>query len=175
MEALRKSSFRRNVIAENDTAMQVFASSTGNLFTENNFVENLSPLQLIGKRSDTRWQAGGRGNYWSDYEGYDLDGDGVGDTPHKIQNVFQYLEGEHPRLRLYLSSPAAHALATAEKTFPIVKGSSELDNAPLVKAVEFQYPFEQSAPRRRTQTLLGALSLAISAAAAAAIWKGQRR
>jgi nitrous oxidase accessory protein len=175
MEALRRATFRRNVIAENDVAMQMFTNSTGNLFTENNFVENLSPLRLIGKRADTRWQADGRGNYWSDYEGYDLDGDGIGDAPHKIQNVFQYLEGNYPRLRLYLSSPAAQALATAEKTFPIVRGSTEADTAPLVKAVELNYPFERSSTKRSTQALLGAVSLAMFVIAIGVIWKGQRR
>jgi nitrous oxidase accessory protein len=175
MEALRGATFRHNVIAENDVAMQMFTSSTGNLFTENNFVENLSPLQLIGKRADARWQAGGRGNYWSDYEGYDLDGDGIGDAPHKIQNVFQYLEGNYPRLRLYLSSPAAQALATAEKTFPIVRGSTEADTAPLVKPVELSYPFERSSTKRSTQALLGAVSLAMFVVAIGVIWKGQRR
>ncbi len=175
MEALRRATFRRNVIAENDVAMQMFTNSTGNLFTENNFVENLSPLRLIGKRADTRWQADGRGNYWSDYEGYDLDGEGIGDAPHKIQNVFQYLEGNYPRLRLYLSSPAAQALATAEKTFPIVRGSMEADAAPLIKPVALHYPFGQSAPKRSTQALLGVVSLAMLGVAVAAIWKGQRR
>ncbi|HEV2667694.1 MAG TPA: nitrous oxide reductase family maturation protein NosD, partial [Blastocatellia bacterium] len=134
-EALRKSVFRRNVIAENDLALQIFSSCAQNLFVENNFVENLSPLLLVGKRSDTRWQEGGRGNYWSDYRGYDLDGDGVGDVAHKVQNVFEYLEGNYPRLRLYLSSPAAQALAAAENSFPIIKGSSEKDGAPLMKPV----------------------------------------
>src|SRR5262249_39772284 len=54
----------RNMIAENDLALEIFSSSAQNLFVENNFVENLSPLRLIGKRSDTRWQENGRGNYW---------------------------------------------------------------------------------------------------------------
>lgn len=78
MEALRKSTFRSNVIAENDVGLQVFASAEGNLFCGNNFVQNLSALQLIGRRSGTRWSENGRGNFWSDYRGYDLNGDGVG-------------------------------------------------------------------------------------------------
>jgi nitrous oxidase accessory protein len=175
MEALRKSAFRRNVIAENDTAMQIFSSSTGNLFTENNFVENISPLQLVGKRTDTRWQVDGRGNYWSDYDGYDLNGDGIGDVPHKIQNVFEYLEGDYPRLRLYLNSPAAQALATAEKTFPIVRGSMEADTAPLTKAVAVHHSFKRAAKRSAVQIMLGIVSLAIFGAAIGMVWKGQRQ
>jgi nitrous oxidase accessory protein len=74
---------------------------------------------LVGKFTNTRWQQ----NYWSEYAGYDLDANGTGDVAHKIQNVFEYLEGNYPRLRLYFNSPAAQALATAERTFPIIKGS----------------------------------------------------
>jgi hypothetical protein len=74
-----------------------------------------------------------------------------------------------------LSSPAAQALATAEKTFPIVRGSTEADTAPLVKPVELSYPFERSSTKRSTQALLGALSLAMFVVAIGVIWKGQRR
>jgi nitrous oxidase accessory protein len=174
-EALRKSVFRRNVIAENDLALEIFSSSAQNLFVENNFIENLSPLRLIGRRSDTRWQEGGRGNYWSDYRGYDLDGDGVGDVAHKVQNVFEYLEGNYPRLRLYLSSPAAQALAAAEHAFPIIRGSSEKDGAPLMKPIALHLPLAppwQAAPAR---TLFALLSLSLAGTAIAAMWRGRLR
>jgi nitrous oxidase accessory protein len=172
-EALHNSTFRRNVIAENDVAMQIFSNSTGNLFTENNFIANVSPLQLVGKRTDTRWQVNGRGNYWSDYDGYDLNGDGIGDVPHKIQNVFEYLEGNYPRLRLYLNSPAAQALATAEKTFPIVRGSPAADTAPLTKAVAVHHSFKRTAKRGAAQMTLGIISLALFGAAIGMVWRGR--
>ena len=141
LEAVRHTTFRKNVIAENDVAMQIFSSSEENLFSENQFVENLSPLQLVGKKTASFWQEGGRGNFWSDYDGYDLDGDGIGDVPHKIQNIFEYLEGNYPRLRLYFNSPVAQALATAEKTFPVITGSAEIDSVPLMRAMRIPSPF----------------------------------
>lgn len=173
MEALRKTSFRRNTIANNDVALQMFSNSDANVFTENNFVNNLSPLQLIGKSSTTRWSENGRGNFWSDYDGYDLDEDGRGDVPLRIQNVFEYMEGNYPRLRLYLDSPAARAMAMAEKTFPILKGSTEVDEAPLMKPVKVHYAFAAERPARRTHVGLMMSSLLILGAAAIVIWKGQ--
>lgn len=174
MEALRKSTFRRNVIAENDVAVQMFSSADANVFHDNNFVENLSPLQLIGRTTTTRWDHNGRGNFWSDYEGYDLDGDGIGDVPHKVQNVFEYMEGNYPRLRLYLQSPAAQALAMAERAFPIIAAPHEADTAPLVKAVALQYPFDQTRPQRRTQLGLAIVSLLMLATALGIIWGARR-
>lgn len=135
LEASTNNMFSRNVIAQNDVALEMFANSTNNIFTENSFIDNLSPLTLIGKKTETRWSSGGRGNYWSSYRGYDLDNDGIGDVPMKIQNVFAYLEGRQPNLRLYLYSPASQALAVAAEAFPIVDINSELDPQPLMRPV----------------------------------------
>jgi nitrous oxidase accessory protein len=175
IEALRKSIFRRNVIAENDIALQMYSNADQIIFTENNFIENLSPLQLIGKHSNTRWQENGRGNYWSDYDGYDLDNDGIGDVPHKVQNVFEYLEGDYPRLRIYLNSAAAQSLATAEKTFPIIKGSAETDTAPLMKTVKVKGDLREKKAQSSTKILLAFISLMMLFFGVATIWKGQRR
>ena len=175
MEALRRSTFRGNVVAENDVALQMFSSADENTFTENNFVDNISPLQLIGKHTTTRWEKEGRGNYWSDYDGYDLNADGIGDLRHKVQNIFEYVEGQRPRTRIYLNSPAAQALALAEKTFPIIEGSPESDNAPLMKARAVRFPEELEKPSHQSGVFLAVLSLAMLSGAVGIIWRSRLR
>jgi len=175
MEALRDSSFRENVIAENDVALQMFSSAEGNVFSGNNFVENLSPLQLIGSSTTTRWDEGGRGNYWSNYAGYDLDGNGIGDVPHKIQNVFEYMEGNYPRLRLYLESPAAQAIGTAEKLVPLVRLPSTVDSFPRMKPVRLAFAAQPGSRPYLAQSLLALVSLVMLGAAIQTIRWGQRR
>ena len=135
LEATRNNVFRHNVIAQNDIALQMFQNSTGNEFLENNFVDNLSPLELVGKSTGSQWSVGGSGNYWSGYGGYDMNGDGIGDVPMKIENVFQYLEGRNGNIRLYLYSPASQALAVAAQAFPVIPISHEADAAPLIRPV----------------------------------------
>lgn len=174
MEALRTSTFRSNVIAENDVALQMFSSADENTFTANNFVENLSPLQLIGRSTTTRWADNGRGNFWSNYDGYDLNGDGIGDVPHKVQNVFEYMEGRYPRLRIYLNSPVAQALSMSERILPLVKGSSEADTAPLMKASALQYPFDDPRPKRSVHVMLAIISLAMVSAVLMVIYETRR-
>ena len=174
MEALRQTTFRHNTIANNDVAIQMFSSSDANVFTENNFVNNLSPLQLIGRSTTTRWSENGRGNFWSDYGGYDLNEDGRGDVPVKIQNVFEYLEGNHPRLRLFLESPAARAIAVAEKTFPILRGSAEIDEAPLMEPVQLHYQFGNVLGVRRTNAALMMSSIMLVIGAGLVVWRNQR-
>jgi nitrous oxidase accessory protein len=136
MEAQRTSTFRRNTVAFNDVAIRTFSNAAENTFRWNNFIGNLSPIEVIGKRTDNNWSDQGAGNFWTQYDGYDLNADGIGDVPFRIQNVFERLEGNYPRLRLYLMSPASQALAVSERMFPIIEGSREYDDAPLMKPVE---------------------------------------
>ena len=135
LEAHSHSIFRRNLIAGNDLALQIFSSAEVNTFESNNFIANLGPLRIVGRSTSTFWNGAQVGNYWSDYEGYDLDADGIGDIPFKIQNVFEHMEGNYPRLRIYLLSPASQALALAEKGFPVIEGSKEFDHRPLMHPV----------------------------------------
>jgi len=137
-EATTKSSFQNNIIARNDIAIQMFQNSPGNLIVNNNFIENLNPLVIVGKRTETRWSIGKRGNYWSSYKGYDLDNDGAGDIPMKIHNVFEYLEGRLPMIRLYLYSPVSQALAVATEAFPILALNEEQDEHPLMRPVDLR-------------------------------------
>ena len=169
LEALRTSVFRGNLIAANDTAIEVFSSAADNQFSGNNFIENLSPITLVGKRTTTRWD----GNYWSEYAGYDLDGDGVGDVPFRIQNLFEHLEGNFPRLRVFFFSPASQALTLAEKAFPVIEGSREFDRYPLMKPVPL--PVNLPAPERTGSRLAFTLPAFMVALSGAVVWRGRRR
>jgi len=170
MEAVTDSTFRKNVFAENNIAFQIYSSSSKNTITENNFVENLSPLQMIGRRTATTWNK----NYWSDYDGYDLDANGIGDVPHKVQNIFEYMEGNFPRLRLYLSSPAAGSIAMAERLFPVVEGADEVDAHPLMKPVHIGNSVAQTNHQVNSGWMLCPISFGAAIFAFVFIYKEQR-
>lgn len=155
MEALAGSTLRHNLLAGNDLALKVFSSAVDNLFEKNNVVENLSPLEVIGSHTNNRWNGPLAGNYWSDYDGFDLNGDGVGDVPYRIQNIFEHLEAQTPLLRLYLFSPAAQSLALAERGFPLLEREQETDNRPLTKPSPIDW--SPSDPTRRAPHLLLAM------------------
>jgi len=56
----------------------VLAGSHHNIIHHNNFINNTVQVQCLD--SSNIWNNGaGEGNYWSDYNGTDLDGDGIGD------------------------------------------------------------------------------------------------
>jgi len=55
--------------------------SDNNTIYHNNLIDNTQNARDTGAN---QWDAGSEGNYWSDYNGTDSDGDGIGDTPYPI-------------------------------------------------------------------------------------------
>lgn len=121
--------FRRNVVAESDTALVVYGSCGENRFEGNSFLANLTPLTLVGKRTDTVFD----GNYWSENDEPDLDGDGRSDRPYRLSNVFDHLRGNLLAADLFAQSFAAAAIGVAERTFPVLEQVAAVDHAPLAR------------------------------------------
>jgi nitrous oxidase accessory protein len=162
MEALNRSTVKDNLIAGNDLAIRIFTSAADDHFVNNNVIENLSPMEVVGGHTNNSWDGSTGGNYWSDYDGFDLDGDGVGDVPYRIQNVFEHLEVQLPLLRLYLFSPAAQSLEVAERGFPVLQTRQETDERPLMKPVAMPWLSadpEDHAPHRALSFLAPAFLL----------------
>jgi nitrous oxidase accessory protein len=116
-------------VAESDVAIVLFGSCARNRFEGNSFVGNLTPLLLVGKRTDTAFD----GNYWSDNDEPDLDGDGRSDRPYRLSNVFDHLRGNLTAADLMSRSLAAVALAAAERTFPVLEPIAVEDRHPLAR------------------------------------------
>jgi nitrous oxidase accessory protein len=130
LEGSRRNVFRRNLIAESDTAIVLFDSCADNRFEDNAFVGNLTPLTLVGRRTDTRFD----GNYWSDNEQPDLDGDGITVGPYVLTSIFDHIRGNLTAADLLLRSPAALALAAAERIFPVLEPVQAVDRKPLARS-----------------------------------------
>lgn len=128
--------FVNNDVVDNDLALQIMGNGENNSIVRNNFINNLGSLVMDVKKTSTVWVDESGGNFWTSYKGYDLDGDGQGDLPHTIQNVFQVLESEIPEIRFYLHSPSAEILEIAERALPILKLGLEKDDAPMMKAIK---------------------------------------
>ncbi len=124
--------FRHNIVSSSDVAVVVYASSQGNRFEGNAFIGNLAPLRLVGRRTDTVFD----GNYWSDHDEPDLDGDGVRDGPYRLSNVFDHLRGNLTAADLYAQGLGATILARAERTFPVLRATTVVDARPLARAPE---------------------------------------
>jgi parallel beta-helix repeat protein len=73
-----------NNISNNEYGIKLIASEENQIY-HNNFVNNSYPA-YEESLSTNYWDDGypSGGNYWSDYNGTDADGDGIGDTPYVI-------------------------------------------------------------------------------------------
>ena len=77
MDANSMNIWRENMVEGNNVGLYAWAT-LNNYFYHNNFVGNRRGVSLKDARDF--WDNGCEGNYWSDYNGTDLDNDGVGDT-----------------------------------------------------------------------------------------------
>jgi nitrous oxidase accessory protein len=129
LEGSYRNQLRGNLIAASDTAVVLYDSCGQIRFEDNAFVGNLSPLLLVGRRTDTVFS----GNYWSDNPEPDLDGDGRSDRPYRLSSVFDHFRGNLTAADLFTQSFAAGALAAAERTFPVLQPVPVEDRQPRVR------------------------------------------
>lgn len=155
--------FEKNRFAQNDVAVRLLASAERNTFSRNEFVQNWSDVVESGRESTNTWSAGGVGNRWSRYSGFDFDGDGIGESAHSLLRPFERIEASNELARLYLQSPAAGALDLAARSLPGLLAAR--DNHPLtgshgsnsgrewfiVAAVVLLFPLLRTARRMRAR------------------------
>jgi nitrous oxidase accessory protein len=171
IEGTHRDVFRRNVIADSDVAVVLYDSVEACRFEGNSFVGNLSPLQLVGRRTDTVFD----GNYWSDHDEPDLDGDGHADRPYRLSNVFDHLRGNLTAADLFAQGFGARVLATAERTFPVLDPIPVLDAHPLARPpVLVDVPAPVAEPGHGTAWGV-TMSAAGLAGGLAVLWSGRRR
>jgi nitrous oxidase accessory protein len=146
LEGSYRNVFRGNVVAESDVAIVLYDSSGGNRFEDNSFVGNMSPLNLVGKRTDTVFL----GNYWSGNREIDLDGDGRTDRPYRLSSVFDHFRGNLTAADLMADGFAASALGAAEGTFPVMQAVPVLDESPRARPPALpEVPAPRDRERRR--------------------------
>ena len=104
----------------------------GNIFKQNRFVDNLTQVMVSSGRTANNnvWQ----GNYWSDYEGFDKDQDGVGDSPYKLYSYADRLWKDEPYAQFFKGSPMLEVLDFLERLAPFTEPNMLVqDDAPSTK------------------------------------------
>ena len=128
--------FTSNLVALNDVGMAFLPSVERARMVGNSFDGNATQVEVRGggDLEGNVWNEQ-QGNYWSDYVGYDADGDHVGDVPYEPRSLFESLRDKHPELSFFNHSPAADAVDFAARAIPNLQpGRKIVDEAPLVDA-----------------------------------------
>ncbi|MBI5650719.1 MAG: nitrous oxide reductase family maturation protein NosD [Chloroflexi bacterium] len=125
--------FRDNILAFNDVGAILMPAVRGANFEHNTFWENVEQvaIQGSGKLVGNHWNE----NFWSDYAGYDANGDGQGDLAYRSDRFFEGMADRIPTLRALIYSPVAQAIEFAGSAFPIVKPQPKMsDPKPAMQA-----------------------------------------
>jgi ABC-type multidrug transport system ATPase subunit len=131
--------FSNNVFAYNDIGATSLPAVERNIFTGNSFLDNAQQVSMRGREVVSRnlWHYQGQGNFWSDYAGYDKDGDGIGEIPYKSDKLFESLSDKYPVIQFFTYSPVTQAIEFTGSAFPILRPHPKLiDEAPMM-AYEF--------------------------------------
>ena len=124
--------FSDNLIAYNGIGVRFLNDWHSNIFKHNEFSGNLSQVVVTGGKTANRnvWE----GNYWSDYEGFDQDHDGIGDTPYELYAYADKLWRDVPGAQFFKGSPVLEALDFLEQLAPFSEPDLILrDKKPLMQ------------------------------------------
>ncbi len=161
--------FESNVIAFNEIGLLATPITHDNVFTGNAFVENEEPAATHGRGRLVlnAFARDGVGNYWSDYAGFDLDADGIGDVVYEPQSLFGAMLANEPNLRLFVHSPAQQAIEFTSRALPELRPESTLiDPSPLAAPPAIELAMVGS---ERNATPMAVLAVALLALVAGVI------
>lgn len=123
--------FLGNRFAHNVTGMYFYGEKGGHIVHGNRFEKNLMQVAVSGATTarGNDW----RGNFWDDYEGFDRNGDGIGDTPYELWAYADRIWMDTPMARFFRNSPGMELLDFLERLAPFSAPEMILrDPAPLL-------------------------------------------
>ncbi len=129
-----------NQFNESDLGIHLTAGSEDNVISGNTFISNKEQVKYVSNRKQD-WSKNGRGNYWSDYLGWDMNDDGIGDTQYEPNDGVDKLLWKYPAVKVLLNSPAVETLRWVQRQFPVFKSPGVYDSAPLMNS-----PFAKPEP-----------------------------
>jgi len=109
--------FYDNIIAYNGIGIEFNDQARiGNVFKGNVVKGNLTSLAVRSRASAIKQTF--EGNYWEDYEGFDRDRDGIGDTPYEVHAYADRLWMDVPLVQFFKGSPMLEFLDFLERLAP---------------------------------------------------------
>jgi nitrous oxidase accessory protein len=131
IEGSTRIEYSYNNFKQNGWAMQMAGGCLDNNIHHNNFIGNTFELGVHSKINNNTFDD----NYWSEYSGYDLDRDGVGDVPYRPVKLFSYIINQTPESIVLLRSTFIDLLNFSEKVSPVFTPADVMDNRPLMDKI----------------------------------------
>lgn len=123
--------YTNNTFSRNGWAVTIIGACYENVFSKNNFLNNALDLSYNSKINTNRFE----NNYWSEYAGYDLDRNGIGDVPYRPVKLFSYIVHNTPETIILLRSMFVDIINFSEKVSPVFTPDNLIDSNPLMKRI----------------------------------------
>ncbi len=131
-EGSNRVTFERNNFISNGWAIRFLGACYGNKLHQNNFLNNAFDISYSGRLNGNIFDK----NYWSEYTGYDLNHDGIGDIPYRPIKLFSYVVNRTPESIILLRSLFIDIINFSEKVSPVFTPDNLKDFHPLMKPVK---------------------------------------
>ena len=132
IEGSTRINYIENDFIQNGWALKIMGGCLDNNIEGNNFISNTFDLSMLNNRNQNTFD----GNYWSDYTGYDLNDDGIGDVPYHPVKLFNYVVNNTPESIVLLRSLFLDLLNFSEKVSPVFTPKNVIDNRPHMKKLK---------------------------------------
>ena len=121
-----------NTFLNNGWALKLQSSTEGATFTANNFAGNTFDVSTNSRSANSTF----RGNYWSEYQGYDLNRDGVGDVLYRPVRLTSVGVARYEPALILLRSNFLLLMDAAERVLPALTPETLADSAPAIRWVK---------------------------------------
>jgi len=132
MEGTSRCSFDGNIFEQNGWAVKIQANCDANTFQKNSFLGNTFDLGTNGSLVLNRVDY----NYWDNYEGYDLDKNGVGDVAYHPVSLYSMVIEKMPSSVILWRSFLVYLLDKSEKVIPAITPENLKDLHPVMKCYD---------------------------------------
>ncbi|HBK70766.1 MAG TPA: nitrous oxide reductase family maturation protein NosD [Flavobacteriaceae bacterium] len=131
IDGCNRINYKNNHFIRNGWALKFTGGCYTNIFEFNNFLHNAFDLSYNSKLNDNKFEA----NYWSEYTGYDIDKNGIGDVPFRPVKLFSYVVNKTPETLVLLRSLFVDIINFSEKVSPVFTPDNLMDEKPLMKPI----------------------------------------
>ena len=128
VEGSNRVNYFHNSFIRNGWAIKFSGGCEDNEIHRNNFINNSLDLVINSNLNSNKIHH----NYWSNYSGYDLDKDKIGDVPYYPVKLFYYVIDQTPEAIVLMRSLFVDLINYAEKVSPIFTPKDVFDNYPLM-------------------------------------------
>jgi nitrous oxidase accessory protein len=120
-----------NTVDTAEIGIHLTAGSENIKIYSNSFINNPTQVKYVSNKKQ-EWSKDGQGNYWSNYLGWDMDNDGIGDAIFEPNDGIDKLVWQYPEMKMIMDSPAILILRWVQKQFPVLKPPGVKDSFPLM-------------------------------------------